>query len=125
MKPFQPGLLHPDRSALDRAGKDIQCPAHADKYGHAQGIPMTCDKLLLLGNTQRDQQNIRLSGLNLLHNLRFVLRLEEAIAEPDNLTPRIPGPHSGGSLLRDPRSRAEEEDTPVFLRRKRTASRRQ
>ena len=100
VKPLQTRPLHPFRGTLDRAREHIERPANANTHGNTQRGFVSVDELFLLGDSQRDQQNVGAGGFDLFATIcASVVRLEEAVPETDNLSRRGAVPASAPPLL--------------------------
>jgi hypothetical protein len=75
MRPLQPAVLHPSRSAADFAGDEAETDAHAHPPGRRERIAELRNQSLLLGRSKRDVNDIRAACGELLAQipqLRFI-----------------------------------------------------
>ena len=54
------------------AGNKIERSPHTHGYGHTPSTHMHADKLFLLGGSQRDKQDIRMSGFQSLEDIAMI-----------------------------------------------------
>ena len=59
VEPLEARALNPARRALQHAGRHLEGTADADRDGHAEGVLVGGDPLLLLRRAERDEQNVR------------------------------------------------------------------
>ena len=62
VEPFEPGALHPERGPLDLADGDVEGAADTHGEGNPHMGLVLAEELLLLGRTDRHEQQVGLAG---------------------------------------------------------------
>src|SRR5439155_3983015 len=85
MHPLQPQFLQPPRGALDLATDEAEAHAHAQEPRPRERRAQNFYEPLLLGETEADENDVRLDGRQRIVDLAHLLRINDALAavKPD------------------------------------------
>src|SRR3954452_1204878 len=76
VRPFEPAILHPGRGLRDAAGVEVECRADGGHHRHVEAVAHARHPLLLARNAGADPQHVGAVGVDALHELGLLVRLE-------------------------------------------------